>query len=241
MSDARVLPVEGRALRLSRSGRTLLDGVDITLGGAGLTAVLGANGAGKSLVLRVLAGLVRPDSGDVLWGGRRPDRERALGFGMVFQKPVLLRRSARANLEFALARAGTPWRERRRQATTLLEDAGLGALATTPARALSGGEQQLLALLRALATRPQVLALDEPTANLDPRAVLGFESLVSAARATGTKVVLVTHDTAQAARLADDVVFFYRGQVVESAGAREFFEAPRHQAARAFLEGRLHV
>jgi tungstate transport system ATP-binding protein len=236
-----VLPVELKSVRVARQGRTLIDGVDLTLDAGPLTVVMGANGAGKSLLLRLMANLVTPDSGQVLWAGARPNRECALRLGMVFQKPVMLRRSVVANLEFALGMIKVPRRERRDRAMVLLEGAGMGALAETSARVLSGGEQQRLALLRALATRPQLIALDEPTASLDPRATLDFETLVDSARATGTKVVLVTHDRGQASRLADEVVFLHHGQVVEQAPAQRFFSLPEHDAAKAFLDGRLYV
>ena len=234
-----VLPIAGRGLVVRRGGRTLVDGIDIAFEGHGLTVVMGANGAGKSLLLRLLAGLVRPDAGEVTWSGSAPDRARALGVGFVFQRPVMLRRTAGANVRYALKAAGVPRAERDALARRALADAGLAALADWPARLLSGGEQQRVALARALAPAPQALLLDEPTSNLDPASTLAIENLVRGARQAGTRIVLVTHDLGQARRLADEVVFLHAGRVLERAPAETFFHKPSSGQAQAFLEGRI--
>ena len=234
-----VLPIVGQGLAVRRGGRTLIDGIDIAFEGHGLTVVLGANGAGKSLLLRLLAGLVQPDGGAVTWAGSAPDRSRALGVGFVFQRPVMLRRTAIANVRYALKAACVPRGERDAIAQRALQDAGLGALADWPARLLSGGEQQRVALARALAPAPQALLLDEPTSNLDPASTLAIENLVCGARKAGTRIVHVTHDLGQARRLADEVVFMHAGRIVERAPAASFFDAPSSGRAQAFLEGRI--
>ncbi|MGM0583140.1 MAG: ATP-binding cassette domain-containing protein [Pseudomonadota bacterium] len=218
---------------LLRGGRRLLDGVTLRLPGRGVTALMGPNGAGKSLCLRVLAGLVTPDLGAL--------RCAPLSTALVFQRPVLLRRSVRANLLHALRVAGVPRRERAERLQALLETGGLGPLARQPARSLSGGEAQRLALVRALASRPRLLLLDEPTASLDPRATAAVEELIARAVAQGAEAVLVTHDPGQAARLADRVIFLHRGRDAETTPAAEFFRRPRSEAARAYLDGRLLV
>ena len=236
-----VLPIAARGIVVTRAGRNLIDGVDLTLSGGGVTAILGPNGAGKSMLLRVLANLVAPDRGTVRWAGRGPDRARAPRIGFVFQKPVLLRRSARANVEYALSAAGVRGKTRRGRAEHALEAASLGHLAERPARLLSGGEQQRLALARALSTGPKALLLDEPTSSLDPAATLAIETLVGTARDDGTTIALVTHDVAQAKRLADEVVFVHHGRITERAPAGRFFESPASEAARAYLDGRIVV
>lgn len=232
-----ITPVSGHQLVLERGGRRLLDGIDIELHGHGLLAVLGPNGAGKSLLLRVLAGLIEPDSGYVRWAASAPDRARATRLGFVFQKPVLLRRSVLANVEYALAEL--PRKERRQRGFEALEMAGLTALAKSPARVLSGGEQQRLAIARALSLRPELLLLDEPTANLDPAQTQHIESLLSDARGRGTGIVLISHDREQARRLADEVLFLHAGRIDERTAADEFFQSPKSEAARAYLDGRL--
>jgi tungstate transport system ATP-binding protein len=227
-----------RDVVLALGGRTLLDGLSFRLAPDGITALMGPNGAGKSLTLRVMAGLIEPDGGSVRFAGGRPSpRELAL----VFQKPVLLRRSARANLGHALATYGVPRRARPGRIDELLGLTELAALADAPARRLSGGEQQRLAMARALAARPRILLLDEPTASLDPQATAAIETLVRRAAGDGVKVVLVTHDRGQAARLARDVLFLHRGRLAEAAPARRFFEAPVSPAARSFLNGELLI
>ncbi len=237
--DGLILPVEGQQLEISRGGRQLLDKVDIRFDGGALTAILGPNGAGKSLLLRVLTGLLPPDSGQVTWAGSAPDRTRIGHMGLVFQKPVLLRRSALANIRYVLHANGVSRSLSRQIAQAALDAASLGYLSQSPARSLSGGEQQRLALVRALSTNPEILLLDEPTASLDPTATGAIEDLVRGYRANGHKVVLVTHDIGQARRLADDVIFMSAGRIVEQAPAQDFFDTPQSTQAKAFLAGQL--
>jgi tungstate transport system ATP-binding protein len=234
-----VLPIRGRRLVVERGGRRLIDSIDIDIGGAGALVLMGPNGAGKSLLLRVLMGLVAPDAGQVLWGNAAPDRARAAKIGFVFQRPVLLRRSALANVVYALKAAGIPWREREPRARAALRHAGLERLAHAPARVLSAGEQQRLMIARALATGPEVLMLDEPTSNLDPASTAAIETLVRAARNEGMRIVLITHDVGQARRLADEIVFLHHGRILERASADAFFHAPATAEPRAFLNGEL--
>lgn len=226
------------AVTLTLGGRALLDRLSFELRPDGITVLMGPNGAGKSLTLRVLAGLIAPSSGTVRFVGGRPGpRELAV----VFQKPVLLRRSVRGNLEHALATYGVPRRARRGRVDELLQRTDLARLADAPARRLSGGEQQRLAMARALAAEPRFLLLDEPAASLDPQATAAIEALVSQAADAGVKVVLVTHDRGQAARLARDVLFLHRGRLAEAAPARRFFDAPASPAARSYLKGELLI
>jgi tungstate transport system ATP-binding protein len=234
-----VLPIECRGIVLARAGRPLLDGIDVCIDSTGLTVILGPNGAGKTLLLRVLMNLVAPDSGTVRWAGAPPDRARAPRIGFVFQKPMMLRRSVLANVIYALAAVGVPRRDCAPRAREVLALASLEHLAETPARLLSGGEQQRLALARALATEPEVLLLDEPASSVDPAATLAIERLIETARAHGTRLVLVTHDIGQARRLADTVLFMHRGRIIERAPAAAFFHRPAEQSAREFIEGRI--
>jgi tungstate transport system ATP-binding protein len=239
--DSAVLPIDARQVVVARAGRVLLDGIDLRIDGAGLTVILGPNGAGKTLLLRVLANLVRPDSGTVRWANTAPDRGRAPRIGFVFQKPVMLRRSVLANVSYALAAVGVPRRECGPRSHAILALASLDHLAATPARLLSGGEQQRLALARALATEPEVLFLDEPGSSLDPAATLAIEKLIQTVRARGTHLVLVTHDIGQAKRLADTVLFMHRGRIVERAASADFFDHPTQQSSKDFIEGRIVV
>ncbi|MEZ5659765.1 MAG: ATP-binding cassette domain-containing protein [Burkholderiaceae bacterium] len=171
-----------RNLVLEIGGRRLIDGVDLNIEARKRTVVLGANGAGKSLLLRLLHGLLMPTSGQVLWQGERFGRDARLSQAMVFQRPVLLRRSVFANLNFALAVRGWRGTQRRARVADALQRARLTDLANRPARVLSGGEQQRLAVARALACEPRLLILDEPTASLDPASTHAIESLINEAR-----------------------------------------------------------
>ncbi len=231
-----LLPLAVEGLRYEVRGARLIDGVDLRLEDPGVTVVMGPNGAGKSLLLRLMHGLLEPTAGRVRWNGATVDEAVRRRQALVFQRPVLLRRSVRANIEFVLRLR--PGREPQ-PAMHWLEHVGLADRAEQPARRLSGGEQQRLAMARALALEPEVLLMDEPTASLDPASVATIEALVGEARQAGTKVVFVTHDIGQARRLADDVVFLHRGRLVEHTAAESFFEQPASSAARDYLAGRL--
>ncbi len=232
-----LLPLEVRGLTLRLGGTVLIDGLDLDLGPHGCTMIMGPNGAGKSLLVKLLHGLITPTAGRISWNGQAPMAAVTRRQALVFQKPVLLRRSVAANLDFVLKVRGGD--RRRREA--LLRHVGLGDKARQPARLLSGGEQQRLALARALATDPEILFLDEPTASLDPASVVKIEEIVRDARAAGTRIVFVTHDVGQARRLADDVVFLHRGRVAEHAPAGRFFRTPSCRAARDYMDGRIVV
>ena len=231
-----LLPLRAEGLGLVMDGVRLLAEIDLTLGPRGITMIMGPNGAGKSLLLRLLHGLLPPTEGTILWGGRALGPAVRRRQAMVFQKPVLLRRSVAANLDFVLCGRG---KAARRDA--LLARVGLTEHASQPARLLSGGEQQRLALARALGTGPEVLFLDEPTASLDPASVLMIETIVREVARAGTRIVFVTHDIAQARRLACDVVFLARGRLVEHTAADRFFLCPSSDAAQAYLDGRILV
>lgn len=232
-----LLPIRGTALRIERAGRRLLDCPAFEVSGDGTLVLLGPNGAGKTLLLKVLANLVTPDAGIVTWAGRAPDRARALKLGFVLQKPVLLRRSTLANVMYPLAVAGVEKPEQWSRAMRALRLAGLEALADTPARVLSGGEQRRVAIARALVTDPDVLFLDEPTANLDPAATSAVEALIRSVKERGYPVVLVTHDIGQARRLADEAVLMAGGRIAEQGAADRFFAAPQSAEAKAYLAG----
>lgn len=216
---------------------TLLTNVNAALTATGISAIMGFNGAGKSMLLKVMHGLVEPSSGTVLWNGQPADQFHLQSQSMVFQKPVLLKRSTKANIDFVLKARQAKDPERRNK---LLERVGLIDKASQPARLLSGGEQQRLALARALATKPSVLFLDEATASLDPSSTAIIERIVSEQASAGSKVIMITHDAAQAARLAQQIIFMDSGTVVEQQASDVFFNAPTSMAAQAYLEGRIY-
>jgi tungstate transport system ATP-binding protein len=230
------LPLVFEQANVIAGGVTILDHVSLTLGAGTPTVLIGPNGAGKTTLLRVAMGLTPLSSGRITWGGR--DSASKARRSIVFQRPVMLRRSAAANIDYALAGAGGP---RAQRIDELLALVGLSGLGSRPARRLSGGEQQRLALARALARDPAILFLDEPTASLDPAATKAIEDIVRAVAARGVKVVMSTHDLGQAKRLAGDVVLLHRGRLVEHGPAPAFFDTPRNEETRKFIAGELLV
>ncbi|MEL6871192.1 MAG: ATP-binding cassette domain-containing protein [Pseudomonadota bacterium] len=232
---AKAAIVEARGLSFTPEGAQCLRNVDLAISGGGTTVILGPNGAGKSVLLRLLHGLLQPTSGVVVW----PEPKRQ---AMVFQKPVLLRRSVEANVAFAadLDRKLSTG-ERRDRVSAALATVELSHKSRQAARSLSGGEQQRLALARALITSPDVLFLDEATASLDPAATASIERIVSDVAASGTKIIAITHDLGQARRLGDTIVMMAGGRVVEHTAARDFFAAPRSREGQQHIAGELVV
>ncbi len=233
------LPLVLEDVTVVARGVALVRDVSLQIAAGAPTVLVGPNGAGKSTLIRLAMGLVAPSCGRITWGGRAESdgRRRA----MVFQRPVMLRRSAAGNIAYALRAAGTARAERARRVADVLARVGLAHLADRPARRLSGGEQQRLALARALAHDPEVLFLDEPTASLDPAATKSVEDILRGVAQSGVKIVMATHDLGQARRLAGDIVFMLRGEVRECAPAERFFTAPSTPEAAAFTRGELVI
>lgn len=226
-----ILPLRLENVVYATAGQVIIDHISLEIGAGPSTIILGANGAGKSVLMRLMHGLLPPSSGSIVWNGTDARRRQA----MVFQRPIMLRRSAHANVVYALKLAG----QQESLAMEALEEVGLAHVAHRPARVLSGGEQQRLALARAWALHPEVLLLDEPTANLDPSATREIETIIKAFDAAGTKIVMATHNLGQARRLADEVIYLHRGRVIERAPVEKFFALPATAEASAFIKGEL--
>lgn len=235
-APSHLLPMRARNLSLELGGKRLIDQVDLDLRPGSITMIMGPNGAGKSLLLRLLHGMIPATTGSITWSGASVTEAIRRRQAMVFQRPVLLRRSVASNIDFVLRLRGPANPDKR---DAILEHAGLLAQGRQPARLLSGGEQQRLALARALALEPEVLFLDEPTASLDPASVLRIEEIVQTAHQNGTKIVFITHDLGQARRLADDIIFLHRGRVLEHSPAAQFFNKPATAQGADFLAGRI--
>jgi tungstate transport system ATP-binding protein len=233
------LPIVFDEVSVAAGAVTMLDRVSFAFSPGAPTVLIGPNGAGKTTMLRTAMGLTAPSRGRVTWGEKdhAPPTHRAI----VFQRPAMLRRSAGGNLRYALGAAGVKRSRHKHRVVELLALVGLDQLAGRPARRLSGGEQQRLALARALARDPAVLFLDEPTASLDPAAVLAIEEIIRTISRRGIKVVLSTHDLGEARRLAGEIVLLHRGRVIETAAASAFFAAPQTGEARKFIAGELLV
>ena len=238
MSKGSIFPLRLAEVSFAAGGRAIIDRVSLEIGPGPSTIILGANGAGKSVLMRLMHGLLSPTSGRVEWNSPElPGAPRKQA--MVFQRPVMLRRSAHANVAYALRIAGIPEPQRGTLVRESLESVGLSHLARRPARVLSGGEQQRLALARAWALAPEVLFLDEPTASLDPSATREIETVIKAFDAAGTKVVMATHNLGQARRLGDEILFLDQGRLVERASVGKFFSKPQSVQAAAFIKGEL--
>lgn len=230
-----------RGLSFEAGGKRLIDDLTVAIRPGRRSLIMGPNGAGKSVLLRLMHGLIAPTGGEVLFQGRPLDRAARHAQAMVFQRPVMLRRSVLANLKFALTVRGITGVARARQAAEALDMARLGDMARRPARVLSGGEQQRLALARALVCQPRLLFLDEPTSSLDPASTHAIEDLINAAHARGVSIVMVTHDLGQARRMGDDVIFLQNGTLAEAGPLQDVLAAPKAAATRAWLEGRLYT
>jgi tungstate transport system ATP-binding protein len=230
------LPIIFSDVWLDAGAVSILEALSLTIAAGPPTVLLGPNGSGKSSVLHLAMGLMPPSRGSLSWGGHPIEAARRLA--IVFQRPVMLRRSVAANVIFALRASGNRG-DMPAKVAAVLRRVGLAGLEDRPARRLSGGEQQRLALARALATEPQVLLLDEPTASLDPAATKGVEEIVQSIAASGVKIVMATHDLGQARRLAGDIVLLVHGKVIEHAPAQRLFANPQSREAAAFLRGDL--
>ncbi|MGB5863180.1 MAG: ATP-binding cassette domain-containing protein [Sulfitobacter sp.] len=230
-----LFPLKVRGAQTSRRGAVLVGPIDLDLQGAGVTVVMGPNGSGKTTFLRLLHGAARLTAGRIEWACSEEDARTAQAF--VFQRPVMLRRSVMENLIYPLRMRGVARAQADHEAQVWADRVGLDRMLDRQATHLSGGEQQKLALARAMITEPKLLFLDEPTAALDGRATREIEAVLRAARASGTQLILSTHDMGQARRLADEVLFLLHGQITEHSPARAFFDAPKTLQARAFLRG----
>ncbi len=228
-------------VNLRINGKTLISQASCKIVHKGKTLIIGANGAGKSLFLRLIAGLLTPSDGDISIDHFTPIKNDRFCFSLVFQKPVLLRRSTFENIAYVLRHCGTAKSEINNLVEGALKAARLEHRAQTPAQQLSGGEQQRLALARALVTAPCVLLLDEPTASLDPASTSIVEEMMLEAEASGMKVILVTHDIKQAKRIGDDIIFIHDGKILAHSPAKEFFKNPGSSQAQCYLDGKVFI
>jgi tungstate transport system ATP-binding protein len=225
-------------LRHRYGARTVVDLPHLEIRRGETLGIIGPSGAGKSTLLRLLQGLERPTEGEIRFSGRPlgspPPIDLTRRITTVFQRPAMLDRSVRDNVEFGMRLRG---RRDRPRVDALLERVGLTPLSGASARRLSGGEMQRLALARAIATGAEVLLLDEPAANLDPANVSRIEAIVREEQAHDRTIVLVTHNTHEARRLAHRTLLIIGGRMVELGTTDDVFDRPAHAETRAFLAG----
>lgn len=220
-------------LRKSYDGKIVLDIPSLRLAPRRITAVIGPNGAGKSTLLNLIAGLDKPDAGIILYNGDStlPRTQVTLGF----QKPYLLNTSVEKNIAWPLKLRGVSPDETAVKVDGLLSELSLEEHRKKKPWMLSGGEIQKVALARALSFGPDLLLLDEPTANIDPVSVKDIENMLRKVSREGMTILLISHNLAQARRLSDRILFLDRGKPVEERETAEFFAEPREDASRLFI------
>ena len=223
---------------VERDGKRLLGPISLTLDSPGITCVLGHNGAGKSLFLKLCHGQFPPNTGTVSWDGQAASTTRR-NRSFMFQGSPILRRSVAANVEYPLIAHGCAKADRKSRVETALKMSRLTDRATAPAASLSGGERQRMSLARAWVTEPSVIILDEPAASLDPASTKELETLVREISGSGVKVIIATHDLAQAKRLANDVLMFGRGRLLAHEPADNFFSHQHEGEIANYLSGQL--
>ena len=232
-SDISFLPLEIKNLNYSIGSKEILYNLNIKIISDRITVIMGPNGAGKSIFLKILNGIIRPTSGKILWNEKIDESLVLNGQALVFQKPILLRRSVEANLDFfdKLTNLNNYDKNQLLKIVDLLDQK------KQPARLLSLGEQQRLSLIRALLLRPRLIMLDEPTANLDPASTKIIEDIIISLKEFGIKIIFVTHNILQAKRLADEVIFFDKGKLIEHSNSKEFFSNSKSIKVNNYLNG----
>jgi tungstate transport system ATP-binding protein len=202
--------------------------------------ILGPNGAGKTTLLKLMAGLIQPDSGRIFYGGRAVNTglnwQLRRKVTMVFQRTVVFDTTVYGNVAYGLRVRGLPRAEVESRVVEALRKVGIENLKGRKARSLSGGEQQKLALARAIALQPEVLLLDEPTVNLDPASASAIEAFISRIKQE-TALVVSTHNLFQARRLADRLAILFHGRLLEEGDASRVFTSPSHPETARFLRG----
>ena len=231
-------PIQFKDLSVILGQKIILDKINCKIKSNSITAVLGPNGAGKSIFLQTINGLFSVQIGRLTFNLMEINQEIRKQQAMVFQNPVLLRRTVIANLQFI---SNLRNKESNRLLKKILSKVGLEGYEKKPARLLSGGEKQRLSMARALIINPNLLLLDEPTANLDPYSLNLIEDLVLEENSIGKTIIFTTHDMTQAKRLATDVIFLNKGKVLEQTISKTFFKSPKTLEAQKYINGEILI
>jgi len=225
-------------LKASVDNKSILKGLNLEVNAGEVHAIMGPNGAGKSIFLQTINGLVSIQSGRLTFNSMQNNQEIREQQAMVFQTPVLLRRTVMANMQFV---SNLRNKKSNQLLKKILDKVGLEGYEKKPARLLSGGEKQRLSMARALIVNPNLLLLDEPTANLDPYSLNLIEDLVLEENSIGKTVIFTTHDMSQAKRLATDVIFLNKGKVLEQTVSKTFFKNPKTFEAQKYINGEILI
>ena len=228
------LPIYIKDLSLILDERKILSSLNLSINSDDVTVIMGPNGAGKSILLKILNGILTPTSGCITWNNKKQFSDTLNTQAFVFQKPILLRRSVIANLDYMDSVLGY---KKKISKDSLLKIVQLKKQKNQPARMLSLGEQQRLSLVRSLMLRPNILLLDEPTANLDPASTKIIEDIILNLKMMGIKIIFVTHNILQAKRIADDIIFLNEGKMVEHLNKQEFFSNSKSIEVQNYLNG----
>ena len=228
------LPICIKDLSLILDERKILSSLNLSINSDDVTVIMGPNGAGKSIFLKILNGILTPTSGCITWNNKKQFSDTINTQAFVFQKPILLRRSVIANLDYMDSVLGN---KKKISKDRLLEIVQLKKQKNQPARMLSLGEQQRLSLIRSLMLRPNLLLLDEPTANLDPASTKIIEDIILNLKMMGIKIIFVTHNILQAKRIADEIIFLNEGKMVEHLNKQEFFSNSKSIEVQNYLNG----
>jgi len=238
--------VRAKDLKKIYNGRTVLDIDDLEIEEGKITAIIGPSGAGKTTLLSLINGIERPDAGSVFFGGEeispesRCSIETARRMAMVFQKPVMFNTTVYNNIAYGLKIRNMKHEQIDKRIRAASDWMGISKLLGQKAATLSGGESGRVAVARAMIIRPDLLLMDEPTANLDPANVSTIEEMITkAAREYGSTVIIVTHNMFQARRLADNIVFMLNGQIIEKGSGTEIFGNPSDRRTQAFISGNM--
>ena len=232
------LPLTVRHVSYQVDTDLLLDDVNLEFNDLNRSVILGHNGAGKSLLLKILHGVIQPTQGQISWSQQPPNTQQYWR-SLLLQKPSFFARSVRYNIEFVLNLAGIAKTQQAHLCDEALNVCGLVHIADRNTRLLSGGEAQKLSLARAWVLKPSILLMDEPTVALDPPSVISFENIIHEFVQNHTKIIMTTHDLAQAKRMADEVVFVHNGKILEHSPAATFFQQPDTDTAQKFISGEL--
>jgi tungstate transport system ATP-binding protein len=222
------------------NGIKALDSISLEMDGGKIIVLLGVNGAGKTTFMRILAGLENADSGQILFNSQKIAAKALCQVStLVFQKTSMFTMNVYDNLAYGLKIRKVSKEEIAKKIPEALQEVRLSGFEKRRAKKLSGGEQQRIALARAFLLEPNILFLDEPTANLDPNSATIIEKAIVSKKSSQRIIIMATHNLNQARRMGDEIVHIHDGEIVEVAKPEDFFLNPKSEITRKFIHGEL--